>query len=94
MTTLELADALDADADLCYAEAGNWNVCALEWNAAKELRRLYGVNAELLEALKAINKCCPYIDDGEDTAVLIALGTKDEVRAMRAAIAKAEGETA
>ena len=94
MTTLELADALEANADIDLAEGCDFNVYLLESDAAKELRRLHEVNAELLEALKAINKCCPYIDDGEDTAVLIALGTKNEVRAMRAAIAKAEGETA
>jgi hypothetical protein len=81
MNTLELADALDADADLCYAEAGNWDVCALEWNAAKELRRLHEVNAALLEALKEIL-------DGEGKSF------RELCEQARDAIQKSEGDTA
>ena len=91
MNTLELADALDADADLCYAEAGNWDVCALEWNAAKELRRLHEVNAELLAVLKIYS--LP-IETNNIALSCIEFGSEAVERELhrRAAIAKAEGE--
>ena len=84
MTTLELADALEANADIDLAEGCDFNVYLLESDAAKELRRLHEVNAELLEALKAI-KDHP--------------NTRHEVEAQLGestwnAIAKAKGETA
>ena len=85
MTTLELADALEANADIDLAEGCDPNVYLLESNAAKELRRLHEVNAELLEALKSITS----METEYANATVKRMGTM-----ARAAIAKAEGETA
>jgi hypothetical protein len=79
MNTLELAYALEANADLDSAEGCNPDVCKLEWNAAVELRRLHEVNAELLFQMRYIQ---------EQTNV----GHIHDV--VSAAIAKAEGEKA
>jgi hypothetical protein len=72
---LRLADLLEKLAD----EAQNWQL--LE-TSAKELRRLYAVNQEQLEVLKAI------LNDGLHCDVVPHLHRK-----ARAAIAKATGET-
>jgi hypothetical protein len=72
---LRLADLLEKLAD----EAQNWRL--LE-TSAEELRRLYAINQELLEILKAI------LNDGLHCDVVPHLHTK-----ARAAIAKATGET-
>lgn len=93
MTTLELADALEANADIDLAEGCDPNVYLLESNAAKELRRLYGVNAELLEALK--NYSLP-IDMNNIASSVIEFGSEAVTKELlrRAAITKVEGETA
>ena len=72
---LRLADLLEKLAD----EAQNWQL--LE-TSAEELRRLYAVNQERLEVLKAI------LNDGLHCDVVPHLHKK-----ARAAIAKATGET-
>lgn len=94
MNTLELADALDADADLCYAEAGNWDVCSLEWDAAKELRRLHAVNAELLKAAKhGLYAAESWVYDQLEGTSNFDVGMQ-ELTPIRVAIAKAEGKAA
>ena len=76
MNALELADILDR------------SVLALSADAAAELRRLYEVNHELLEALHMMFASIPpYTHDGTPT---IPDKTVDKVCA---AIAKAEGKT-
>jgi hypothetical protein len=91
MNTLELAYALEANADLDSAEGCNPDVCKLEWNAATELRRLYSVNVELLEALKSYS--LP-IDMNNIALARHEFGSQDVERELkrRAAIAKAEGD--
>ena len=84
MTTLELADALEANADIDLAEGCDPNVYLLESNAAKELRRLHEVKAELLEALKTIKD---HPNTRHEVEAQLGESTWD-------AIAKAEGETA
>lgn len=58
---LELADALDANADLDAAEGGNPTVCKLERDAAALLRTQHAAierkDALLRKALKALEHC-------------------------------------
>jgi dihydropteroate synthase len=65
---LRLADLLDLGGDATRPN---------HWEAAAELRRLYGVNQELLEALKVL------VANG-------GIGSEDMFDDARAAIAKAE----
>ena len=56
MNTLELADALEANADLDSAEGGSPDVCKLEWDAAKELRRLHFENQHFFYRLTMVSE--------------------------------------
>lgn len=91
MKTLELANALDAAADLCMAEAGSGTVCLLEWAAAKELRRLHELNAELLKAAKhGLYVAESWVYDQWEGTSNFDVGMQD-LNPIRTAIAKAEG---
>ena len=94
MTTLELADALEANADIDLAEGCDPNVYLLESNAAKELRRLHELNAALLKAAKhGLYAAESWIYDQWEGTSNFDVGMQ-ELNPIRAAIAKAEGETA
>jgi hypothetical protein len=92
MNTLELADALDANADIDSSEGCDPNVCLLEWNAAKELRRLVALNAELLKAAKhGLYVAESWVYDQWEGTSNFDVGMQ-ELNPIRTAIAKAEGE--
>ncbi len=78
--SLRLADWLDADA------------CDLQTPrlAAAELRRLHAVNAELLKALKWIDRRCPKHLLDSDPHKIHREAAYDAGASARAAIAKAE----
>jgi hypothetical protein len=94
MNALELADALEANADIDSAEGCDPNVCLLEWNAAKELRRLHEVNAELLKAAKhGLYVAESWVYDQWEGTSNFDVGMQ-ELNPIRAVIAKAEGGAA
>jgi hypothetical protein len=82
---LRLADALEAywGADLGHDR---------ERQAAAELRRLHAENAELLEALRWIERRCPAQLLLQDLHRIHMEAAHDAGACARAAIAKAEGE--
>jgi len=81
----ELALKLDAQ-----VECGGGDLYELEL-AATELRRLSAINAELLEALKAISSFIPTTSAKEGGAAKFSENFR-AADAVRAAIAKAQGE--
>ena len=85
---MRLADALDAWDGTLMMPAG-WRQ-----RASAELRRLHAVNAELLEALRWIERRCPAQLLQQELHRIHMEAAHDAGACARAAIARAEGETA